>query len=143
MIIQAPNPILNKVAEPLEHDTSTIEIYREMKQALRGANGVGLAAPQVGISKRVIWICTKAYTGFIVNPKITKFSGNMKKSKEGCLSLKGHKHVTVQRDRDILVIGFDLNWNPVGFRAKNFSAFVVQHEIDHLDGITLVERLKK
>ena len=138
MILQAPNKLLNTVCLPVTPNEDISSITKTMLRDVMGSNGCGIAAPQVGVSKRIIWVCCSAFTGFVINPDIVKMSGILKKSREGCLSLKGRKLVNVMRDRKINVIGFDTDGNPLDIEAKNQSAFVFQHEIDHLNGITLI-----
>ena len=138
MILQAPNKILNTVCLPVTPHEDISAITEMMLSDVRAGNGCGIAAPQVGVSKRIIWVCCSAFTGFVINPDIVKLSGNLKKSREGCLSLKGRKLVSVMRDRKINVIGFDIDGGALDIEAKNQSAFVFQHEIDHLNGITLI-----
>tara|TARA_R110000851_G_C12673236_1_gene522907 strand:- start:42 stop:473 length:432 start_codon:yes stop_codon:yes gene_type:complete len=138
MILQAPNKLLNTVCLPVTPNEDISSITKTMLRYVTGSNGCGIAAAQVGVSKRIIWVCCSAFTGFVINPDIVKMSGILKKSREGCLSLKGRKLVNVMRDRKINVIGFDTDGNPLDIEAKNQSAFVFQHEIDHLNGITLI-----
>lgn len=138
MIIQSPNRILKTISKVIDHGEDLKTIFDTMLKEQKISGGCGLAAPQVGYSIRLIWVCCSAYTGFIINPKILEKSGVLKKSVEGCLSLKGHKMVKVMRDRKILVSGFDQNWEPLGISAVNTSSAILQHEIDHLNGVTLL-----
>ena len=138
MILQAPHKLLNTVCLPVTPSEDISSITKTMLSDVMKNNGCGIAAPQVGVSKRIIWVCCTAFTGFVINPDIVKLSGSLKKSREGCLSLKGRKLVNVMRDRKINVIGIDVDGNPLSIEAKNQSAFVFQHEIEHLNGITLL-----
>lgn len=138
MILQAPHKLLNEVALPVTASDDISSITKTMLEDVKSSKGCGIAAPQIGVGKRIIWVCCTAFTGFVINPDIVKFSGTLKKSREGCLSLKGRKLVNVMRDRRINIAGFDVDGNALDIEAKNQSAFVFQHEIDHLNGITLL-----
>lgn len=139
MILQAPHKDLKTPCKDVPYKTNLEPILKDLLQAVKKDKGIGIAAPQIGVLKRIIWVCTSVYTGFMINPVIVEKSGNLKKSREGCLSLKGHKLVNVQRDRNITIEGFTSDWIKVKIVAKNQSAFVFQHEIDHLNGITLLD----
>ena len=140
MILQAPNEALNTVCLPVADSDDISSITETMLDEVIKSKGCGIAAPQIGVNKRIIWVCCSAFTGFVINPTILKFSGNLKKSREGCLSLKGHKLVNVTRDRKINIVGFDIDGESLDIEAKNQSAFVFQHDVDHLNGITLLDK---
>jgi peptide deformylase len=139
-ILQEGSPLLKFKCLEVDHGENLDQLFTDMLDTLKGSGGIGLAANQIGNTSRVIWVCCSAYTGFIVNPEIIEASGKLKKSSEGCLSLKGQKLKRIERDRKILVTGYNHKWEPLGIDARNASAFVVQHEIDHLDGITLNDK---
>ncbi len=82
---------------------------------------------------------TNGFSKAIINPVITKTSGKLKLGKEGCLSFPG-KRVDMKRDNIVVVEGFDEDWNPIKKKVRALSAFCVQHEIDHLNGITITGR---
>tara|TARA_R110002020_G_scaffold475890_1_gene713746 strand:- start:18675 stop:19115 length:441 start_codon:yes stop_codon:yes gene_type:complete len=142
MIIQAPNKMLNTKCRPVSNKENISDVLDLMLSDVIKSNGCGIAAPQVGIDKCIIWVCCSAFTGFVINPAIVNWSGKLKKSREGCLSLKGHKLVNVMRDRKITIEGIDSDGERLSIEAKNQSAFVFQHELDHLNGVTLLDHLK-
>jgi peptide deformylase len=100
-------------------------------------SGIGLAAPQVGEDKRIIVISYMSTKYAIINPVI-EFNKKLRPRlvKEGCLSVPGQE-LHVRRWRKVKVSGFDRNWVPVEVGGKDFIAAIFQHEIDHLNGITI------
>ena len=127
---------LNTVSAEIEHGDDVTKLAADMMDAMIKAKGIGLAANQVGITKRIIVMNTQNYVGCIVNPVITMHVKQDKLSSEGCLSVPG-KQVKVKRHPKVVVEGFDENWNPIKVNMKQLSACCVQHEIDHLNGITI------
>lgn len=127
---------LRTVAEPVPHGEDVSKLVADMQVTMVKSKGIGLAANQVGILKRVIVMATKNYTGAIINPVITNHTETVKMSSEGCLSVPG-KQAKVKRHYKVTVEGFDENWNPLTLNMKQLSAYCVQHEIDHLNGITI------
>ena len=136
MIVQKGFPTLSQVADEviLNSDVSDIILY--MRNELSKTTGIGLAANQIGCLKRIILMNCSGFMGIVINPVITKRSGNIKNSTEGCLSYPG-KQVKVKRDNQVIVEGFDENWQPIKKKCRALTAFCVQHEIDHLNGITI------
>tara|TARA_R100000541_G_scaffold48387_1_gene55475 strand:- start:448 stop:858 length:411 start_codon:yes stop_codon:yes gene_type:complete len=114
-----------------------VEICK-MFSLMDAKRGVGLAANQVGMTARVIVVDVKGFRSAIINPVITRKSGKKKVSVEGCLSFPS-KNVKVMRDEAVTVSGFDHLWNPVKKNCRGLLAFCIQHEIDHLDGVTIVK----
>jgi peptide deformylase len=112
-----------------------------MTDIMRDANGLGLAAPQIGMSTRIIVYDAHEGDGVrvLINPKILSMSGEQTEPKEGCLSIPGLQGV-VKRANEIRVKGFDEKNRPVTRRAKGLEARVIQHEVDHLDGILFIDR---
>lgn len=135
-LIDGNDPILRTVSEevPLGHDVS--ELVRDMWATINKTNGVGLAANQVGVTKRVIIVKDNGFVSEIINPKIVRSSGKKKCSTEGCLSYPGRKE-TIKRESIVWVEGYDVAWNPIKKKCRGLLAFIIQHEIDHLDGITI------
>lgn len=127
-------------------------LAEDMADSMAAAGGVGLAAPQIGISKRIIVFkvpgeraTAAANDGplelqVLINPEIEPLSGEMELDWEGCLSIPGLKG-EVPRYRKIAYRGFDLQGEKVLRQAEGFHARVVQHEVDHLDGILYPERM--
>jgi peptide deformylase len=129
---------LSLVAHSVERGLELNSFIDDMWKTLIASKGIGLAANQVGYLLRVIVINVNGLSTEIINPVITKRSGRTKLSSEGCLSFPG-KQVKVKRDSQIVVEGFDRNWNPIKKKCRALTAFCVQHEIDHLNGITIVK----
>lgn len=98
--------------------------------------GVGLAANQVNVCKRVFIIKTKGLRQVFINPVITKASKQTVKSEENCLSCPNIT-VTVVRHKQITVTGFDTDWKPIKRKLRGLESIVAQHEMYHLNGITL------
>ena len=77
------------------------------------------------------------FMGIVINPVIVKRSGKIKISKEGCLSFPNTPAKNMQRDNVVVVTGYDENWQPIKKKCKALTAFCIQHEIDHLNGLTI------
>lgn len=134
------DPVLNSVAtEVTEIDDKLVKLSEVMYQAMLQAEGIGLAAPQVGISKRFFVYDLGEGMKTIVNPKIKESDGQWA-YKEGCLSVPGYAWEII-RPKEILIQGMDLDGNSIELEADELFARLIQHEIDHLDGILLLERL--
>jgi peptide deformylase len=110
----------------------------DMWAALNKTNGVGIANIQIGFADRIIIINTDKCKMVVVNPVLSE-GKYPKLSNEGCLSVPG-KQVKVKRFNHIVISGFDENWNPIKKKLKALSAFVAQHEVDHLNGITIADK---
>lgn len=126
---------LNKVSESVPVGCNTESLVNEMRSHMIKSKGVGIAAIQIGYADRVIIINTQRCQMVVINPVLSE-GKYPKKSKEGCLSVP-NKTVYVERFNHIVIEGFDENWNPVKKKLKALSAFVAQHEVDHLNGITI------
>lgn len=135
------SPILREKALPVNNiDGDVRELADNMIETMYAEGGVGLAAPQVGISKRIIVIDTEE-KGVIVliNPVIIKREGEIKEE-EGCLSVPGI-YSPVRRSSSITVEAIDLDEKKVRITQEGFLAIALQHEIDHLDGYLFIDRL--
>ena len=117
------------------------QLADDMVQTMYDAPGVGLAAPQVGVQKRLFVYDTGDGDGpkAIVNPVLSEGRGEWVYD-EGCLSVPGLSWPIV-RPKEVHLTGYDLDGNEVSIEADEFLARVFQHEVDHLDGVLLVERL--
>jgi peptide deformylase len=115
----------------------TQAIFRSMDRLRLAENGIGIAAPQVGIMQRLCIVATEPNcpTWFMVNPVIDWLSDSMVETDEGCLSFPG-RNVRVQRHTGVGVSFLDFNGHRRRYVAHRLAAIVVQHEMDHLDGIT-------
>jgi peptide deformylase len=129
------DPILRKKCKPVAEMTERLSILiDDMIETMHGANGVGLAAPQVGVLKRLVVIDVgdgNIYT--LINPEILESSGEQT-GDEGCLSLPG-KMGTVTRPMNVVCKAFDRNMNEIIVEGKELLARAICHELDHLDGI--------
>ncbi|MEK6778208.1 MAG: peptide deformylase [Candidatus Deferrimicrobiota bacterium] len=128
----------------LRVDDKVRELVRDMFETMHAASGVGLAAPQIGVGRRVIVVDvspmeTESLPVALVNPEIAERSGSVE-GMEGCLSVPGVEGL-VPRAESVLVRGLDLQGQPVRIRATGFLARALQHEIDHLDGVLFIDRI--
>lgn len=135
-LVHNNHPALYTISKEVPIDEDVNYLVREMNRLMVQGNGVGLAANQIGITKRVIVIHTNGFIQEFINPIITKFYGRKITSHEGCLSYPGLK-VPVIRYTRILVEGYDMYWRPIKRKLKMLNAYCVQHEVDHLNGITI------
>ncbi len=138
-----PDPVLKKKSEPLtQFGPPEQKLFNDMIETMYVEDGVGLAAPQIGVSKRVLIACPTIKKGeeyVIVNPEILESSGR-EAGPEGCLSLPG---ITgeVTRAKKIKLRWQDRTGGVQTAEIKDFFARIVQHEMDHLDGILLIDRV--
>jgi len=136
-----PDSVLKKRTEKVNEITPEIkELIFNMKETLRAGQGAGLAAPQVGVSKKVFIINTQDGCTAFINPKITSKSLRKAIAKEGCLSFPG-LWLDIKRAKEVKVSALDENGKAISLRAKDFSARVFQHETDHLNNVLFFERL--
>jgi len=150
-IIINPNPILRKVSSELSQaEILTPEIKKllaDMALTMLDKDGAGLAAPQVGKNIRLIVVSHDKKTLFFINPKITKKSWARKTEEEGCLSVVNKKgeiiYGPVSRHKRISCIYLDEKGNKKTLTAEDMLARVLQHEIDHLNGILFIDYLDK
>jgi peptide deformylase len=141
-IRQYPDAVLRMPARPVElFDDDLARLADKMAHLMRDAHGVGLAATQVGVLQRlfVFQVAAEEEARAIVNPEITKRSKVVEVADEGCLSLQGVL-VPVERALDVTIEGQDLEGAPLRLELEEMDARVVQHELDHLDGVLILER---
>lgn len=144
-IICYPDPVLKKVAdEVVEFDRNLKSLARKMLDLMHEAKGVGLAAPQVGISIR-LFVCNPAgeegNDRMIVNPKFQELTG-ASVLEEGCLSLPGVT-VNMRRATTAIMEAFDVDGSRIKFTGEELAARVWQHEVDHLDGRLIIDRMSE
>lgn len=139
-IVKIGNEILKKRSLDIDIiDSSILKLIKSMKETLKKSKGVGLAAPQVGVNKRLIIVKPQKEMFVFINPIFTYKSLESDKETEGCLSVPG-EWIDIKRSKEVEIefIGEDSNRYKV--RAKDFFARIIQHECDHLDGILIVDR---
>ena len=138
-IIQLGDPTLRKKSfEVTDFGERTQTLLDDMRETLIKAQGAGLAAPQVGVLRRVFIVSVDDEYYECINPVITAKSGSQV-GEEGCLSVKG-KFGTVERPNKVTVKAFDRNGKPFTVKAEGFLARAFCHEYDHLDGIVYVDK---
>ena len=145
-IITTPNPILRQRAKEATQEEIKSETFQkliaDMKETVLPAGGIGLAAPQVGSPVRLVIIAVQDKRMTLINPEIINFSWRKEIAEEGCLSVPG-KWGSVKRSKIIKVKALDENGKIIKFKAKDLFARVIQHEVDHLDGMLFIDRTKK
>ncbi|MDZ7677235.1 MAG: peptide deformylase [Acidimicrobiales bacterium] len=134
------DPVLRRVAhEVTDIDGRLARLVEDMLTTMYGAPGLGLAAPQIGVGKRVFVYDVGEGPEALVNPTIAESDGEWC-YEEGCLSVPGYTFEIV-RPKQVHLTGLDLDGNEVSLEADELLARLFQHELDHLDGILLLERL--
>ncbi|HYD32387.1 MAG TPA: peptide deformylase [Azospirillaceae bacterium] len=157
-IARMGHPVLRRVADPVEDPTAPDiqRLLKDMADTMADAQGAGLAAPQVHVSHRIVLFRVPAERAqgeersgeggepmplqALINPEIEPLGDEMESGWEGCLSVPGLRGV-VPRHRRIRYRGFDGEGQPVEREVSGFHARVVQHEVDHLDGILYLDRM--
>jgi peptide deformylase len=138
------DPVLREKAAPVEAVTEEVRaLIADMFETMYAEDGVGLAAPQIGISERILVIETREEGSepiAFVNPIISQESEETEKAEEGCLSLPGLNDV-VERAARVVVDGLDRDGNPQKIAAEGLLSRALQHEIDHIDGILFIDRV--
>lgn len=129
--------------EVAEVDDELRRLIGDMFETMYKAEGVGLAAPQVGISRRVIVVDVhddEVKPFALVNPRLVESSRETEKGEEGCLSIPGLS-AAVERAAHVVVEGLDRDGNPLRVEGGGLLARCLQHEIDHLDGVLFIDRV--
>lgn len=149
-IVKYPDPVLKKKSAPIEKvDAEIQKLIDDMFETMYAAPGVGLAAPQVGISKRILVVDVgqleaevhKPDPKVIINPTVAIREGKILWD-EGCLSLP-QLIVPIERSKKIIVEGLDRDGKPVKYLGEDLLAVAFQHEIDHLDGKLIFDKLSR
>lgn len=151
-IVTLPDPVLKRKAHPVtKFDKDLHSLLTDMVETMREAPGVGLAAPQIGLSDRIIVIeyyereedeeneAAPKKVWAMINPEIVKTSEEMLKGVEGCLSIPGLVG-EVERHAAVQVKGLNRHGRPMKVKAEGWLARIFQHEIDHLNGVLFTER---
>ena len=151
-VLRMGHPVLRERAKPVESfgTPELRELLQDMHDTMAAKNGAGLAAPQIGVSRRIVIFGVEANPRYpdaepvpftvLVNPKIVILTREIEEDWEGCLSVPGMRGV-VPRYTKLRYSGFDIEGNPIEREAEGFHARVVQHECDHLDGILYPQRM--
>jgi len=151
-ILKMGNPDLLKLSEPVDFEKDDLKtLIEDMKETMKANDGAGLAAPQIGVFKRLVIFGfdtndrypeadSVPYT-VLINPIITPLSDDQENGWEGCLSVPGLRGV-VPRYTHIKYEGYDAEGNKIEREVEDFHARVVQHECDHLDGILYPMRIE-
>ncbi len=152
-ILKYPDPFLKTKAKKVDSiDAGIKALIRDMTETMYQARGVGLAATQVGVDKRVVVLDVPQESDgerkergknlrALINPEIIGSSGSTK-FEEGCLSIPGI-NADVVRASHLLVMALDKEGKAIEFEADGLLAIAVQHEIDHIDGILFIDRLSR
>jgi len=152
-VLKMGDPVLFRVAEPVqEFDSPALQaLITDMFDTMAALSGAGLAAPQIGVSRRVVIFGVEANprypdaepvpTTVLINPVLEFLTQDAEDGWEGCLSVPGMRGL-VSRCTHLRYSGFDQHGTPIAREAHGFHARVVQHECDHLDGILYPMRLK-
>lgn len=146
-ILKYPQPVLSKVAAPVKDvSAKTVTLVNDMLETMYAAPGVGLAAPQVGVSQRIVVIDVdhenpgkQVYK--LINPVITRSEGEMI-WEEGCLSVVDFT-AEVMRAAQVEVVAVDEDETELKITAEGLLAVALQHEIDHLDGKLFIDRISR
>ncbi len=134
------DPVLKQKAKPVtDVDDALVQLSNDMLDTMYDEPGIGLAAPQVGVQKRLFVYDFGDGPGAIVNPEIVETDGEWE-FEEGCLSVPGLSWMIV-RPKQIHLVGYDLEGNEVSIEADELESRLFQHEFDHLEGILLLEHL--
>ena len=151
-VLKMGEPLLLRVAaEVARFDAELQQLITDMDDTMRALSGAGIAAPQIGVSARVVifelkdnprypHIAPVPYT-VLVNPLVTPLTAEQDEGWEGCLSVPGMRGL-VPRYRRLRYRGFDQHGAPIDRTVAGFHARVVQHEVDHLDGILFPQRVR-
>jgi peptide deformylase len=151
-VLKMGEPLLRQVAAPVTRfDEELVSLVADMDDTMRALSGAGIAAPQIGVGLRVVIFELKdnprypqlspvPYT-VLVNPQLTVLDEQQEEGWEGCLSVPGLRGL-VPRHRRLRYQGFDASGAPLDRTVEGFHARVVQHEVDHLDGILFPQRVR-
>lgn len=138
--------VLRRNADPVEPSAGFDALIADMFETMYDAKGIGLAAPQIGLSQRLIVIDVNDEGGkalgpvALFNPRVVEAGADTDKNEEGCLSIPGVTGV-VERPWRVVVEAEDREGNPVRIEAEDMLARCLQHEIDHLDGVLFIDRM--
>jgi len=139
-IVLLGDPVLRQKAKRVtRYDQSTQQLIDDMIETMKAAPGLGLAAPQVGVPLRVVVVDVEDKVTVLCNPEITEMEGEYE-PEEGCLSIPGYV-ANVKRAQKVTVRARSRRGKEIKIKADGLLAHVIQHEVDHLDGILFIDRL--
>ncbi len=145
-VITNPNEELRKKSDfVVPDDVSSSEIQnliQDLVETMKLEDGIGIAAPQIGVHKQVVIVSTGDKYQVFINPKIVKKSFRKIVSEEGCLSVPGVFGL-VKRPRAVEVEALGANGEELVIKAEGMSSIILQHEIDHLNGILFIDKVRK
>ncbi len=131
--------VLRQISSPVDKiDRNIKELIKNMNQTMIANDGIGIAAPQVNVLKRIILVRPNNKTYILINPDIKFKSKETAIDYEGCLSVP-EKDVKVRRSKNIIVEFTDIDGERYNMEAKNLLARIIQHEVDHLDGKLIID----
>lgn len=135
------DPILrSKAAEVIDFDRELHKLVADLEDTMHQQGGVGLAAPQLGVSLRVFAYDVGDFSGHMVNPTFEVVGAEEQFGPEGCLSIP-ELRIECLRAMSVVARGFDMHGEPIKVEGSELLARCIQHEIDHLDGVLFVDRL--
>lgn len=142
-VAQLGHPVLRRVADPIDpdkiNDAGVQQLIADMRETMEEYDGVGLAAPQVHYSVRLVILEVAEKQTVLINPVITPLTTDLVRSYEGCLSV-WKMRAAVNRCAHVRVEALSEKGEPLDFEVEDFDAIVMQHECDHLDGVLYVDR---
>lgn len=141
-VIKSPNPLLKQKSSEIEViDKGIKQLVKDMFDTMKEKNGIGLAGVQIGVLKRIIVVEINeiGFKSELINPKIVSFSNKKTVMTEGCLSVPDRTYA-VERPEEVEVEYFTVDKEKHKIKADGLLAKCLQHEIDHLNGITIIDR---
>ena len=138
-VVMWPHSALRRLCLGIDSPGESAALAARMLEVLRAVGGLGLAAPQVGVPARMFVWDVDGASGSVLNPALADPEGRCS-SEESCLSLPGVS-ATVERHASATLVGASADWSPLRMAGGGLLARVWQHELDHLDGLTLAERM--
>ena len=147
-IITVPDPILKQISSPIEKiNVNEKKLIKDLKDTMYDANGIGLAAIQIGIPKRIVIVDVskkdeKKELHCLINPKIKKFSDVRSTYEEGCLSIP-NTFIQIERPKEIEIEYIDENGKKNNMQCSGLLSTCIQHEVQHCDGILIIDYLSK
>jgi peptide deformylase len=136
------DPVLREKSKKVEKiDESVLQLVRDLTDTLKETGGVGMAAPQIGVTRRVIIVNADNKIHAFINPEIEVLDDQKIRSDEGCLSVYSINDFNIKRFSKVKVMAKNLKWEDVEMVAEGLLARVFQHEIDHLNGVLFMDHL--